>query len=233
MQQNRHRSIVAASGLVALVGFARVDQSEPRWMQHFMVERGELGPTGRNPYFVLEPGYQLVLAKGTDSLTVTVLAQTKTVDGVETRVVEERETSGGSPVEVSRNFFAISRRTNSVFYFGEEVDLYKNGQVVEHEGAWESGVNGARYGLMAPGLPLLDGRYYQEIAPRVAMDRARIVSTTETLRTPAGEFTNVMKVEETTPLEAGHREYKLYAPGVGLLQDGSLRLVRFGTLAPH
>jgi hypothetical protein len=36
------------------------------------------------------------------------------VAGVETRVVEERETSVGAPVEVSRNYFAISKRTGDV-----------------------------------------------------------------------------------------------------------------------
>jgi hypothetical protein len=60
------------------------------------------------------------------------------------------------------------------------------------------------------------------------MDRARILSTTGTLRTPAGTFTNVLRTEETTPLEPREREYKYYAPGVGMLQDGSLKLVRYG-----
>jgi Concanavalin A-like lectin/glucanases superfamily len=56
---------------------------------------------------------------GLGELTITVLNETKMVDGVETRVVEERETKGGKLKEVSRNYFAISKRTNDVFYFGE------------------------------------------------------------------------------------------------------------------
>jgi len=35
-----------------------------------------------------------------------------------------------------------------------------------------------------------------------------------------------VKVEETTPLEPGVREYKYYAREVGLVQDGPLKLVR-------
>ena len=58
-------------------------------------------------------------------------------------MVEERETNHEKPVEVSRNYFAISRRTNSVFYFGEDVDMYRNGAIVSHEGAWLAFVNGA------------------------------------------------------------------------------------------
>ena len=48
----------------------------------------------------------------------------------------------------------------------------------------------------------------------------------ERVTTPAGVYTNVLKIEETTPLEPGQREYKLFARGVGLIQDGELTLVK-------
>jgi hypothetical protein len=219
---------LAALGLAIGTCSSRTAQDEQSWTQVFTLDPGELSSTGRNPYFVLEPGYQLVLEEGTERLTITVLDATREVNGVETRVVEERETKGGALTEISRNYFAISRRTNSVFYFGEEVDFYENGKVVGHKGAWLAGVDGARFGLMMPGLPLLGARYYQEIAPRVAMDRAHIVSVSEGLKTPAGTFANVLKVEETNPLAGGKREYKLYARGIGMIQDASLTLVRYG-----
>jgi len=196
------------------------------WTSVFPTEPDELVPTGRNPYFILEPGYTLVLEGGDARLTITVLNETKKVDGVETRVVEERETKGGQLIEVARNYFAISKRTNDVFYFGEDVDMYKDGRLVNHDGTWLSGVNGSKFGLIMPGRPLLNARYYQEVAPKVAMDRATIVSVSETVKTPAGEFTNCLKVEETTPLERFVTEYKYYAPGIGMVRDGSLRLVK-------
>ena len=198
------------------------------WTSEFPVEKGELVSTGRNPFFVLEPGYELVLEKGKERLTITVLEETRVVDGVETRVVEEREGEDGEVDEVSRNFFAISKRTNAVFYFGEEVDMYEDGKLVNHAGAWLSGVKGAKFGLIMPGQILLGARYYQEFAPGEAMDRAEIVSMSESMSTPAGEFKNCLKTEETSPLEPKSREHKVYAPGVGLLQDGSLKLVRYG-----
>ena len=199
-----------------------------RWTRVFPVEKGEWSSTGRNPFFVLEPGYRLVLEDGGERLTITVLDETKVVAGVETRVVEERETEDGSLVEVSRNYFAISTRTNGVFYFGEEVEIYRDGKVAGHEGAWLAGVDGAGYGLMMPGQPLLGARYYQEVAPRVAMDRAEIVAIDATMKTLAGEFKGCLRVEETSPLEPSHAESKYYAPGIGLVKDGSLRLVRHG-----
>jgi hypothetical protein len=54
------------------------------------------------------------------------------------------------------------------------------------------------------------------------------VSLAGSLATPAGSFSSVLRIEETTPLEPGNREYKLYAPGIGLVQDGALVLTRHG-----
>lgn len=197
------------------------------WTEQFLERAADLRSVGWNPYFILEPGREQVLTDGDEQLTITVLDETRMIDGVETRVVEERETVGGEIREVSRNFFAISQRTNSVYYFGEEVDIYQDGVVTGHEGAWLAGDAGAHLGLMMPGLATLGSRYYQEVAPGVAMDRAQILRLDDVAETPAGRFVDVLVVEETTPLEPGVRELKYYGWGVGLLQDGNLRLQRF------
>lgn len=187
--------------------------------------------TGNNTYFILEVGYQQTLkgieGKDTTILIITVLNETRKIGNVETRIVEEKEMVNGKPIEISRNFFAFCKQTNTVYYFGEEVDMYKNGEIVSHEGAWfAEGKNKA--GVQMPGLILLGSRYYQEIAPSVAMDRAEIISMTETMNTPAGNFTGVLKTEETTPIEPKNKEYKYYAPGVGLIKDENLLLIKYG-----
>ena len=165
---------------------------------------------------------------------MTVPDETRRVAGVDTRIVEERETRNGALVEESRNYFAISRRTHAVYYFGENVDIYKGGEIASHEGVWLAGVNGARFGLAMPEeLIQLKRRNYQEVAPRVAMDRAEVVSLNETVKTPAGEFTGCLKTEEPTPLEPGVKEYKYYARGVGLIQDGSMNLIASPASAPR
>ena len=215
-------AVLVGTGIVAFAACVRTGD----WTSAFLVEPDELLSIGRNPYFILEPGYTLVLEGGGSQLTITVLNETKKVDGVETRVVEERETKGGKLSEVARNYFAISKRTNDVFYFGEDVDMYKDGKVVNHDGSWLSGVNGGKFGLMMPGRALLHARYYQEIVPNVAMDRATIVSMSEIVKTPAGEFKNCLKVEETSPLTRFTTEYKYYAPGIGMVSDGEMNLVK-------
>lgn len=66
----------------------------------------------------------------------TVLNETKMVDGVETRVIEDRETKNGQLIELPRDYYAIDSAKNDVYYFGEDVDVYKNGksQVMEARG---------------------------------------------------------------------------------------------------
>jgi hypothetical protein len=196
------------------------------WLQTFPVATSELATQGENPYFILRPGYQATFeGKGGGRLVITVLNETVNVGGVDTRVVEEKEWSGGELIEVSRNYFAIHPPTGDVYYFGEDVDMYKKGKLVNHEGSWRYGTNGATFGLMVPGKPSIGMRFYQELARGIAMDRAEIVSLTDRLATPAGVFEKCLKTRETTPLEMLAREYKIYAPGIGLVKDGDLVLV--------
>lgn len=200
--------------------------SAAEWQAIFAVDKSTLASTGRNQFFVLEPGHVSVFDGAGTHLVITVLAKTELVDGVTTRVVEERETKDGALVEISRNYFVISDRDSAVYYFGENVDMYNGGKVVSHEGSWRSGVDGARFGLMMAAHPALGMRYQQEVAPKVAMDRVEFVSTTDAVKVPAGSYTGCIRTEETTPLEPGAKEYKRYCPGVGLVEDGDLKLVQ-------
>ena len=212
------------------------ESNKKDWTKTFQVDKKDFVSVGDNPYFILRPGYKLALKGKEDgknvTLFITVLDETKLVYGVETRVVEEKEYKSGQLVEVSRNYFALDKMDTSIYYFGEEVDIYKKGKIVGHEGAWQSGKNGAQFGLMMPGNPSLGSRYYQEIAPDVAMDRAEIISTNDTLKTPGGFFEHCLKTEETTALKPGEKEYKVYALGIGLIKDASLLLVEYGSTAP-
>ena len=202
------------------------------WQDHFDVSKANLASTGRNDYFVLTPGYQQIF-EGTEDgkhgkLIITVLDETKQIDGVQTRIVEEREWSGDELIEVSRNYFAIDKTTGDAYYFGEDVDTYGHGKVAGHGGSWHAGENGSKFGLFIPAKPRVGQKFYQELAPKVAMDRVRIISTSETATVPAGKFEHCVKTEETTPLEPDVKEHKLYAPAIGLITDGDLALVKQG-----
>lgn len=200
-----------------------------KWTQSFGEEHCTFSSIGANRFFILEPGYQLVLQSDEEKVAITVLNETKMVGNVETRIVEEREELNGQLKEVSRNFYAICKEHGDVFYFGEEVDDYKDGKIVGHSGAWRADEKNSKAGIMMPGTTLLGARHYQEIAPN-AMDRAEIVSDDVTMKTPAGKFENCLKIEETTALDPAEKCYKTYAPGVGLIQDEDLLLVKYGNV---
>lgn len=133
-------------------------------------------------------------------------------------------------VEVSRNYFARCRQTNAIYYFGEDVDIYEDGEIVSHDGAWRTGEGhpSAKPGLIMPGTFLLGSRYVQEIAPGIAEDQAENVAMGLKEHTRAGKFYNCVEVLETTPLEPGAESTKIYCPGVGLVVDDVAELVHFG-----
>ena len=220
--------LFAGTILVSSTACTQYTGPKSPWLEDFSISDCNMLATGRNQYFILEPGHQLVLEGGDVKLQIRVLDETKIVDGVTTRVVEEKEWEDGKLYEISRNYFAICEQTKDVFYFGEDVDFYENGKVIKHDGTWLAGVDGNRAGLIMAGAPTLEMKYYQEIAPGVAMDRAEIISLDEMCKTPAGTFSKCMKIEEGTALNIVEREYKFYAPGIGLVQDEDIVLTKHG-----
>ena len=227
--------LLAASALAAAQ-----NGEDPDFTTDFRLEECKFSHKGGNAYFSLDHGRQLIF-EGEDEgefleLWVTVLDETRwiefeTTDGVtrwvKTRVIEEREWLDEELVEISRNFFARCRETSDVYYFGEDVDIYEDGDIVSHEGAWLAGVDGAQPGLIMPGTFLLGSRYYQETAPGVAMDRGENVAMGLEIEVPAGVFDGCVEVLETTPLDPEEESTKIYCPGIGLVIDDEAELVEY------
>lgn len=228
------RRLTALISCLAFIGIGpAVFAQENAWQENWTGGDKMFLSEGRNRYFILESGYQLVLEGKEDGekvdLTITVLNEIKKIDNVETRVVEERESHDGKLAEVSRNYFAVGKDSGTIYYFGEDVDVFENGKVT-HEGSWHSGVDGAKFGVTIPGEIKIGAKYYQERAPKIALDRGENISTNETAKMPVGKFEQCLKVKETSPLEPKTEEYKLYAPNIGLIRDGKLELVKSGFL---
>lgn len=240
-------SMMSLSKLViALLIFAPVSAFalDPEFTSQFPLDDCNFKTTGDNSYYTLEPGRQLYLnndqcvADGEcdefEELWVTVLPDTHKVmlpisgknKRVNTRVVEEREMVDGQLSEISRNYVAACKDTGDVYYFGEDVDIYENGEVVSHDGAWLAGKEGAMPGIIMPGGAYLVGaRYYQEVAPGVALDRSENIANGEEIDVPAGHFENCVEMEDTSDLAPGEADEKYYCPGIGVTIDEDLQLV--------
>jgi len=198
--------------------------SDKERRQRFEVDRKNLSSVGNNPYFPLTVGLKLHLSDGNAVVVLSVLDETKFVDGVETRVVEEYETKNGQLTEISRNYFAFDKVKGDVYYFGEDVDIYEDGKVVSNDGAWLSGVNGAKFALIMPGKPTVGDRFYLEIAPG-AVERVEIAKIDATLETTVRTFDNVVHAREFDELD-GSTSDKWYAPGLGMVGDDGMRVVK-------
>lgn len=233
-------ALILPIGAAPAMGTGSLGPQEPEFTADFSLEDcPKLVPTGGNRYFPLTPGlfrrYEGVEKGHFVELEITVLNQTKVIHfeangqtvTAKTRVVEERHHTDGELVEVSRNFFARCSATGDIFYFGEKVDIYENGEIVSHDGSWKAGQDDAQPGLIMPSLFLLGARYFQETAPDVALDRAEHLAMGFEFDTPAGVFENCVKIFETSALDPGLEDNKIYAPGVGLIADNSVELVEF------
>jgi hypothetical protein len=99
-------------------------EDDCEFTDYFRLEDCKCKNTGANLYFILKPGYQLVLESDEKKSVETVLCYTKIITlengrRIKTRVLEERAYEEDTLVEVSLNWFAICKKTNAVYYFGE------------------------------------------------------------------------------------------------------------------
>ena len=142
----------------------------------------------------------------------TVLDETRLIEGVLTRAIEEIETLDG----------AI---TSDVYLFGAESTIPADDESSAGGGTWTAGRNGARAGMAMPGSFLLGARYQIEQAPGVARGRAENVATGVSVITPFGRFDDCVATIESSPLEPGEEAAMVYAEGIGRVADEELRLV--------
>lgn len=232
--------VVVVVGSVFALAMSSAPLQAPQFTSDFSQQlSGNLQPNSKNRYFPMSPGdfrrYEGMEDGEHVVLEITTLGQVKNilfpVNGhmalAITRIIQEKEWHDGELVEVSKNYFACNSKTGDVFYFGESVDFYENGHIANHNGSWRAGQAGAAPGLVMPGLFLLGSRYLQEVAPGVALDRATHVRQGLHVVTPAGTFNNCVKIEETSALEPDAMDTKIYAPGIGLIADDTLKLVAY------
>jgi len=130
--------------------------------------------------------------------------------------VEDREMENGELSEVALDFFAQADN-GTVLYLGEEVDEYKTGKITSHSGSWMLGKDTKKPGIIIPGQPQVGDHFRSEDVSKSIREDDEVVSSNESVTTPAGSFTNCIKVKES--LADGAIEYKYYAAGVGVVRE--------------
>lgn len=229
----RGRSSLVAVGLagLALSGCGSASEpSPPTGVDELEIPTPSLTPSDfvagiDNPLLPLAPGntwvYEATSEDGEETITVTVLDETRTVGGVTATVVHDVVTDAdGEVLEDTRDWFAQDTAGN-VWYLGEATTEYADGKS-STEGSWEAGVDGAQAGLAMAAEPRLGDGYRMEYLPGEAEDRAAVLSLDATATVPFGTFTDLLETEDTTPLEPGLVERKLYAKDVGLIREETI-----------
>jgi hypothetical protein len=180
-----------------------------------------------NPFFPLVPGQTLVYTgtkDGKPALDVVVTtARTRVVDGVTTRVVEDRLYLANRLEERTSDYYAQDRCGN-VWYFGEDTaTLDRRGRVVSTEGSFHAGIDGAQPGVFMQAAPEIGRRFRQEWYEGHAEDTFSALSTSASVTVPAGSFDQVLRTRETTALEPDVRDNKYFVRGIGEVREVAVR----------
>jgi hypothetical protein len=173
-----------------------------------------------NPWFPLEPGttYRYIGIKdGQPSRDVVVVThQTRTIQGVPCVAVQDQLYVRGKLHERTTDWYSQDKQGN-VWYFGEKTaEFDRNGHVASTEGTWLAGVNGAKPGIYMPAHPRVGQTGRQEYYKGHAEDHFRVAAVIGTVT--SGAEASVL-TEETTPLEPGVLDNKLYVRGVGVVVE--------------
>jgi hypothetical protein len=172
-----------------------------------------------NPYWPLRPGsrwvYRETSGDEVQRVVVTVTDRTKTIEGIEARVIHDLVTTpDGEKVEDTFDWYAQDKDGN-LWYLGEDTKEYEGGRVVSTEGSWEHGVDGAEAGIIVAAEPKQGLTYREEYYAGEAEDAAEVLSVEGKVQVPFGFFRDAMITRNYSGIEPRVEELKFYAKEVG------------------
>ncbi len=231
MPSTRNRNFLAAAlvGAVAITAGCGSDGGDdstttaagdelPQGSEHVTLDPSEFTSEIDNPYWPMTPGSRWVYREAEDEtvqkVVVTVTDRTKTLDGIESRVVRDVVTEKGVPIEVTSDYYAQDAEGN-IWYMGEDTTEYENGKPTTTAGSFHHGVDGAEAGIAMPADPQVGMTYRQEYYAGEAEDQGSVLSVDEQVEVPFGHFDGAVMTRDVNPLEPRVNEHKFYAKGVG------------------
>ena len=181
-------------------------------------------------WFPLQPGMQWVYNGFSQEdkkrvpvrVVQTVTDLTKVINGVRSIVVWDVDYSDGKLHESEIVFFAQDKDGN-VWQLGELRETYDEKEFVGGR-AWLAGIDGSRAGIMMkadprPGTPSYSEGYAP--SPYNWTDRGKVEQTGQKTCVPAGCYTDVLVIAESSKVEGPDaQQLKYYAPGVGYIRVG-------------
>ncbi len=174
-----------------------------------------------NKYFKLPVGKKLVYGGDTadggyEKVEITIPGETREILGVKTLVYLDKVWLSDELVEETKDYLAQDIYGN-VWYFGEDVNNYENGKLLDHEGAWIAGVDGAEPGIWIKANHIAGDSYKQEYYKGQAEDMRDVSSIGEPVNIKLGSYNDCVKMYDWTPLDPESQEYKHYCSEVGAM----------------
>jgi hypothetical protein len=178
-----------------------------------------------NPYFPLPLGRTLVYTGVKDGQTQTdtviVTDQKKVILGINATVVSDIATHDGAMLEKTFDYYAQDVQGN-VWYLGEDTTAFLSNGKTDTSGSFLAGVNGAQPGIIMEADPKIPDAYRQECSTGQAEDTAWVVGTRGSVTVPYGRVRRVLTTLESTRLEPGAYDEKIYGPGIGIVSERAL-----------
>jgi hypothetical protein len=173
-----------------------------------------------NPYFILRPGYTYFYEGTLDNevrrVEVYVTNDVKKILGITAMQVRERVYVKAKLKEETMYYYSQDMDGN-VWYFGKDRKEYQNGRISGDKGSWETGVNGARPGIIMLGDTSPSDPYRQVYVAGEIEGMGQVIKTGEAASTPSGTYPDVIIVKEWTQLAPGAVTWKYYARDVGMI----------------
>jgi hypothetical protein len=199
-------------------------------------------PSSPNPYYPLKIDDHWEFESDGEVTNVDVLDATKLIQGIPCVVVKDVVESDGEVTEDTDDWIAL-RLDGSVEYFGElskTLETYpgddpEDPELVDLEGSFKAGRDGAKKGTLFLASPAVGDVYREEWALGDAEDGARILSTNygygsgdpaldEYVPADLANYlcaNDCVVTENFSPLEPEEDalEHKYYAPGIGVFLE--------------
>jgi hypothetical protein len=213
--------------ILGIAASARASATAAPTPHHIMPPPSSFVARIDNPWFPLKPGTVLTSKGESDGTPITdvftVTQRTKTIKGVRATVIDDRVLTHGRVTERTSDWYAQDTGGN-VWYLGENTATYKaDGAVRSHEGSWQAGVNGAIAGIFMPAHPKVGQSAEQEYYAGHAQDTFKILRFNVRAHTPGASSRHAMLVQETTPLEPGVLDHKVYVRGIGTVREETVK----------
>jgi len=223
------------------------DRFDPEWNpDDFDDDFGDL--TMLNPYWPLVPGHHWEYEAPDETIVVDVRDATKLIEGVTCIVVQDVVSDeDGNRIEDTFDWYGAAKN-GDVHYCGEIAQNFElfagddpaEAELVDVEGSWKHGRDGAKGGILIRKAPVVGETYRQEWFAGEAEDMATVLSNSYGYgnvpdldqlvpQALAESLCNddCVVTHEFSPVEPGVSERKYYAPGIGLflevnLEDGDI-----------